>query len=81
MIFLKHDLFTTLLGLDTLIDPVPSRQRDLVVAMIISVIRPSSKLACAKGLKCNAPPPGELGRQDLSIPRCESGIGFVNRSS
>jgi hypothetical protein len=40
------------LGLDTLIDPVPSRQRDLVVAMIISqVIRPSSKLACARGLR------------------------------
>ncbi|WP_298445472.1 IS1634 family transposase, partial [Ferrimicrobium sp.] len=40
------------LGLDTLIDPVPSRQRDLVLAMIISqVIRPSSKLACARGLR------------------------------
>ncbi|SHF02026.1 hypothetical protein SAMN02745225_02272 [Ferrithrix thermotolerans DSM 19514] len=43
------------LGLDTLIDPVPSRQRDLVVAMIISqVIRPSSKLACARGLRAES---------------------------
>jgi hypothetical protein len=39
------------LGLDTLIDPVPSRQRDLVLAMIISVIRPSSKVACARGIR------------------------------
>jgi len=43
------------LGLDTLIDPVPSRQRDLALAMIISqVIRPSSKLACARGLKAES---------------------------
>jgi hypothetical protein len=43
------------LGLDTLIDPVPSRQRDLIVAMIISqVIRPSSKLACARGLRAES---------------------------
>ena len=40
------------LGLDTLIDPTPSRQRDLVLAMIVSqVIRPSSKLACVRGLR------------------------------
>jgi transposase len=43
------------LGLDTLIDPVPSRQRDLVVAMIVAqVIRPSSKLACARGLRAES---------------------------
>lgn len=43
------------LGLDTLIDPVPSRQRDLVLAMIVSqVIRPSSKLACARGLRAES---------------------------
>ncbi len=43
------------LGLDTLIDPVPSRQRDLVCAMIVSqVIRPSSKLACARGLRAKS---------------------------
>jgi hypothetical protein len=40
------------LGLDELIDPAPSRQRDLVLAMIVSsVIEPSSKLACARGLR------------------------------
>lgn len=40
------------LGLEELIDPVPSRARDLVVAMIVAqVIEPSSKLACARGLR------------------------------
>jgi transposase len=40
------------LGLAELIDPVPSRSRDLVVAMIVAqVIDPSSKLACARGLR------------------------------
>ena len=40
------------LGLDELIDLVPSRPRDLVVAMIVAqVIDPSSKLACARGLR------------------------------
>ena len=40
------------LGLEELIDPVPSRQRDLVVAMIVSqVVAPSSKLACARALR------------------------------
>jgi hypothetical protein len=38
------------LGLDELIDPVPSRQRDLVVAMAAAqVITPDSKLAIARG--------------------------------
>src|SRR5690242_263923 len=40
------------LGLDELIDPAPSRHRDLVVAMAIAqVIAPDSKLAIARGLR------------------------------
>ena len=40
------------LGLDELIDPVPSRARDLVCAMVVAqVVGPSSKLACARGLR------------------------------
>ncbi len=40
------------LGLEELIDPVPSRQRDLVVAMAAAqVIAPDSKLAIARGLR------------------------------
>jgi Transposase DDE domain len=40
------------LGLDELIDPVPSRHRDLVVAMAVAqVIDPGSKLAIARGLR------------------------------
>jgi hypothetical protein len=40
------------LGLDELIDPVPSRPRDLVVAMAVAqVIAPDSKLAIARGLR------------------------------
>ena len=40
------------LGLGELIDPVPSRQRDLVSAMIVAqVIEPGSKLAIARGLR------------------------------
>ena len=40
------------LGLEELIDPVPSRQRDLVVAMTVAqVIAPDSKLAIARGLR------------------------------
>jgi Transposase DDE domain len=39
------------LGLEELIDPVPSRQRDLVTAMAVAqVIAPDSKLAMARGL-------------------------------
>ena len=39
------------LGLDELIDPEPSRQRDLVVAMAVAqVIAPDSKLEIARGL-------------------------------
>ena len=40
------------LGLDELIDPVPSRHRDLVTAMAVAqVIEPDSKLAIARGLR------------------------------
>jgi hypothetical protein len=34
------------LHLDAILDPLPSRQRDLVIAMIVArIIEPSSKLA------------------------------------
>jgi hypothetical protein len=40
------------LGLEELIDHVPSRSRDLVVAMVVAqVIEPSSKFALARGLR------------------------------
>ena len=40
------------LGLDELIDPIPSRHRDLVAAMAVAqVIAPDSKLAIARGLR------------------------------
>ena len=40
------------LGLETLIDPTPSRRRDLVTAMLVAqVIAPGSKLATARGLR------------------------------
>jgi Transposase DDE domain len=40
------------LGLEELLDPVPSRQRDLVTAMVVAqVIAPDSKLAIARGLR------------------------------
>jgi Transposase DDE domain len=40
------------LGLEDLIDPVPSRHRDLVTAMAVAqVIAPDSKLAIARGLR------------------------------
>jgi len=40
------------LGLEELIDPLPSRHRDLVVAMAVAqVIAPDSKLAIARGLR------------------------------
>jgi transposase len=39
------------LHLDSVIDPAPSRQRDLVVAMIVArILDPASKLATARGL-------------------------------
>jgi len=40
------------LGIEELIDPAPSRRRDLVVAMLVAqVIDPGSKLAFARGLR------------------------------
>jgi hypothetical protein len=40
------------LGLEELLDPAPSRQRDLVTAMAVAqVIAPGSKLAIARGLR------------------------------
>ena len=43
---------TRRLGLEELIGAAPSRARDLVMAMVVSqVIDPSSKLACARGLR------------------------------
>jgi hypothetical protein len=40
------------LGVDALISPEPSRMRDLTLAMVVAqVISPSSKLACARGLR------------------------------
>lgn len=39
------------LGVEEIIDPSPSRQRDLVTAMVVAqVIDPCSKLACSRGL-------------------------------
>ncbi|MDA8379357.1 MAG: IS1634 family transposase [Actinomycetota bacterium] len=58
------------LGLDTLIDPVPSRKRDLVVAMIVAaVIEPSSKLALARGLRADTAS-SSLG-EVLSLGGCD----------
>src|SRR5580704_1767413 len=42
------------LQLDSILDPVPSRQRDLVIAMIVArIVEPASKLATARGLHCD----------------------------
>ena len=39
------------LQLDSILDPLPSRQRDLVIAMIVArILEPASKLATARGL-------------------------------
>jgi Transposase DDE domain len=51
------------LGLEELIDPAPSRHRDLVTAMTVAqVIAPDSKLAIARGLRGQtaASSPGEV---------------------
>jgi len=41
------------LQLDSILDPAPSRQRDLVLAMIVArILEPASKLATARGLHC-----------------------------
>ena len=42
------------LELDSILDPAPGRQRDLVIAMIVArIIEPTSKLATARGLHCD----------------------------
>jgi transposase len=41
-----------ILQLDSILDPVSSRQRDLVIAMIVArILEPASKLATARGLR------------------------------
>jgi hypothetical protein len=58
------------LGLDELIDPAPSRHRDLVVAMAVAqVIAPDSKLAIARGLR-DATAATSLG-QVLGVGGCD----------
>src|ERR1035438_9787859 len=42
------------LQLDSILDPTPGRQRDLVIALIVArIIEPASKLATARGLHCD----------------------------
>ncbi|MHB1886022.1 MAG: IS1634 family transposase [Acidimicrobiales bacterium] len=58
------------LGLDEVIDPLPSRMRDLVVAMICAqVIAPDSKLAIARGLRSETAS-SSLG-QVLGLSACD----------
>jgi DDE family transposase len=58
------------LGIEELIDPVPSRRRDLVTAMLVAqVIAPSSKLATARGLRAETAI-SSLG-QVLSVSGCD----------
>jgi hypothetical protein len=58
------------LGLEEVIDPVPSRQRDLVTAMAVAqVTAPDSKLAIARGLR-EASAASSLG-QVLGLGRCD----------
>ena len=58
------------LGLEELIDPVPSRHRDLVTAMAVAqVIAPDSKLAIARGLR-DATAASSLG-EVLGVGSCD----------
>jgi Transposase DDE domain len=58
------------LGLEELIDPAPSRHRDLVVAMAVAqVIAPDSKLAIARGLR-DATAASSLG-EVLGVGSCD----------
>ena len=58
------------LGIEELIDPAPSRTRDLVVAMLIAqVIHPGSKLAFARGLRTQTAT-SSLG-QVLGVAGCD----------
>ena len=58
------------LGMEELIDPAPSRKRDLVVAMLVAqVIAPGSKLAFARGLRAETAT-SSLG-QILGVAGCD----------
>src|SRR4249919_2953368 len=58
------------LGLEELIDPMPSRHRDLVTAMAVAqVIAPDSKLAIARGLR-DATAASSLG-EVLGVGSCD----------
>ena len=58
------------LGMEELIDPAPSRKRDLVCAMLVAqVIAPGSKLAFARGLRTETAT-SSLG-QLLSVSGCD----------
>jgi hypothetical protein len=58
------------LGLEELIDPVPSRHRDLAIAMAVAqVIAPDSKLAIARGLR-DATAASSLG-EVLGVGSCD----------
>ena len=58
------------LGLEELIDPAPSRHRDLVTAMAVAqVIAPDSKLAIARGLR--EPDGGQLAGRGPASGRCD----------
>jgi Transposase DDE domain len=58
------------LGIDELIDPAPSRRRDLVTAMLVAqVIAPGAKLATARGLRAETAT-SSLG-QLLGVTGCD----------
>jgi len=58
------------LGIEELVDPAPSRRRDLVVAMLVAqVIGPGSKLAFARGLRTETAT-SSLG-QALGVASCD----------
>jgi Transposase DDE domain len=58
------------LGIDELLDSAPSRQRDLVMAMLVAqVIAPASKLATARGLRTETAT-SSLG-QVLGVSACD----------
>jgi hypothetical protein len=58
------------LGLEELIDPAPSRRRDLVTAMLVAqVIAPGSKLAMTRGLRAETAT-SSLG-QALGVGACD----------
>lgn len=58
------------LGLEEMIDPAPSRRRDLVTAMVVAqVLDPSSKLECARGLRAGTAN-SSLG-EVLSLRACD----------